>query len=251
MDLAPNSDSFPRPVGAVQGEQAPWAHLSEEQRSGFELDQVLERLLSAKFPDHPDPLPWAEGEDLTNLPQALAAHSLRDAAVLVAFYEEAGDVHVVLTRRSENLRSHSGQVAFPGGRIDAGESAIQAALREAYEEVDLDPEVVEVLGLGQKVAIMGGGSMVQPVFARLSRPPRLLASPDEVTEIFHVPLSALLRSGAYREDRWPGGGMGSWMPDGSMFRICFLNFDGTNTVWGVTGWMLRGYLCDILGIDRI
>ena len=214
------------------------------------LDQVLERLIGTEVPDHPDPLPWAEGEDLTNLPNALAAHTLRDAAVLVAFYEEAGEVHVVLTRRSENLRSHSGQVAFPGGRIDPGESAVEAALREAYEEVGLAPEAVEVLGLGQKVAIMGGGSMVQPVFARLNKTPRLLASPDEVTEIFHVPLSALLAEGAYREDRWPGGGMGSWMPDGSMFRICFLTFSDTNTVWGVTGWMLRGYLCDILGLAR-
>lgn len=250
MDVAPNSDSFPRPQGAQPGELAPWAHLSERDRTSLNLEVVLERILAVEVPDHPDPLPWAEGEDFTNLAEALAAHSLRDAAVLVAFYDVAGAVHVVLTRRSEHLRSHSGQISFPGGRIDPGEHAIDAALREAQEEVGLNPELVEVLGTGQRVAIMGGGSMVHPVFARLREPPALLASPDEVTEIFQVPLSALLAPGAYREDRWPGGGMGSWMPDNSVFRICFLTFDERNTVWGVTGWMLRGYLCDALGIPR-
>ena len=143
MDLAPNSDSFPRPEGAKPGESAPWAHLSNTARTELDLDVVLERILAVEFPEHPDPLPWAEGEDLTNLELALEAHNLRDAAVLVAFYEVDGVVHVVLTRRSEHLRSHSGQVSFPGGRIDPGETAVAAALREAHEEVGLDPEVVE------------------------------------------------------------------------------------------------------------
>ena len=92
----------------------------------------------------------------------------RPAAVLVPVIARAEGAHVLLTRRADTLASHTGQIAFPGGRIDPGETAVDAALREAREEVALDPGTVEVLGLGDAYET-GSGFLITPVVAWLSQ----------------------------------------------------------------------------------
>ena len=74
--------------------------------------------------------------------------TLRPAAVLIPVIAGPEGATVLRTRRSDSLASHTGQIAFPGGRLDPGETAVEAALREAFEEVALDPALVEVLGVG-------------------------------------------------------------------------------------------------------
>lgn len=98
---------------------------------------------------------------------------------------------VLLTLRSARLNSHAGQVSFPGGRIEAGETPEQAALREAQEEVGLDPAMPEILGRLPEL-MTGTGYLVTPVVALL-RPPFVLTSdPGEVAEAFEYPLMRLL-----------------------------------------------------------
>jgi len=120
----------------------------------------------------------------------------RDAAVLIPVIDRGGDAHILLTQRTEHLNSHSGQVAFPGGKIDDGESAEQAALREAQEEVGLEPEDIEILGtFGTYYS--GSGFSIAPVVGIVRGDPKLVLSEDEVAAAFEVPLSWLMDRDRY------------------------------------------------------
>lgn len=113
-----------------------------------------------------------------------------DAAVLVPLVLH-DDPTVLLTLRSARLNSHAGQVAFPGGRMETGETPEQAALREAEEEVGLDPAMPEILGR-LPTLMTGTGYLVTPVVALLRPPFDLRHDPGEVAEAFEYPLAQLL-----------------------------------------------------------
>ncbi len=112
------------------------------------------------------------------------------AAVLVAVTDRP-DPGVILTVRREHLRTHAGQVAFPGGRIDPGEDAVQAALREAHEEILLDPSLVEVAGAIEPYRTITG-YVVTPVIAAIPPDLPLTAHEHEVADWFEAPLAFLL-----------------------------------------------------------
>ena len=100
-------------------------------------------------------------------PLAPAFPDARPSAVLVALADGPSGAEVLLTRRSWDLRSHKGEISFPGGRIDAGESPAEAALREAQEEVGLDPAAIEVVGELEHLNTVVSRSYIVPVVARL------------------------------------------------------------------------------------
>ena len=125
--------------------------------------------------------------------------ALRPAAVLVPVIARPGGASVLMTRRSDSLASHTGQIAFAGGRLDSGETAVDAALREAFEEVALDPSVVEVLGIGDPYAT-GTGFHVTPVIGWLKDPPVTTPSPAEVAEVFETPWDFLMDPANHRRD---------------------------------------------------
>ena len=115
---------------------------------------------------------------------------LREAAVLVAITDRP-DPGVILTHRSHALRDHGGQIAFPGGRIDDGEDARAAALREAWEELRLDPAHVRILGEADHYRTITGFG-VTPVIAVIPPGLPLVANPGEVHDWFEAPLGFLL-----------------------------------------------------------
>lgn len=132
---------------------------------------------------------WNHDEVADLLPDA---NALREAAVLVALVPRPGGVHVLLTRRTDALRHHAGQVSFPGGRIEASDhDAIAAALRETQEELGIAPALVTPLGFLDPLLTITG-FRVLPVVAMLD--PGYVARPDpgEVADVFEVPLAFLL-----------------------------------------------------------
>lgn len=158
---------------------------------------------------------------------------MRASAVLAALYDDAEETYVVLTRRTWTLRAHRGEVSFPGGGTDDGETPLATALREAREEVALDPDSVEILGELDHLSTISSKSFIVPYVAALPTRPHLHPSPDEVAAVLHVPLTELLDPSIYREERWP-----LWGGNHSIF---FFELRG-DTVWGATAAMLRQLL---------
>jgi len=117
---------------------------------------------------------------------------IRPAAVLIGLIERESGLQVILTRRTEALRHHAGQISFPGGRIeDTDADPVAAAIREAHEEIGLLPEHVEPLGYLDSFLTITGFH-VYPVVAKVSAQFIAKADPNEVDEIFETPLEFLL-----------------------------------------------------------
>ncbi|MFL6723228.1 MAG: CoA pyrophosphatase [Sphingomicrobium sp.] len=114
----------------------------------------------------------------------------RHAAVLVAITDRP-EPGLILTQRREHLRTHAGQVALPGGRIDEGEDAVAAALREAQEEIGLNPALVRLLGEADRYATVTGYS-VTPVIGVIPPDLELAPNPAEVADWFEAPLDFVL-----------------------------------------------------------
>lgn len=135
----------------------------------------------------------------------LPAHDALTAAAVLVPITDRPRPGVILTQRTETLRKHAGQVAFPGGRIDPGEDPITAALREAFEEIALPPDAVEVIGISDRYRT-GTGFSITPVIGIV--PPDLSLTPSkaEVASVFEVPLDFLLDSANHRSasTMWQG-----------------------------------------------
>jgi 8-oxo-dGTP pyrophosphatase MutT (NUDIX family) len=159
------------------------------------------------------------------------AEGARQAAVLAALFEEAGEARVILTRRAAHLRSHTGEVSFPGGRLDEGdEDALAAALRESTEEVGLDPAMVEIIGELSPLATVGSRAAITPFVGVLPTRPTLTPNPAEVELAFDVALAELMRDGVFSEERWRWAGQ----EDRPMY---FFDLPD-DTIWGATARML-------------
>jgi 8-oxo-dGTP pyrophosphatase MutT (NUDIX family) len=114
------------------------------------------------------------------------------AAVLVPIIIRDNGLHILLTKRNENLKNHAGQISFPGGRVDdTDRDAQHTALRETQEEIGLKPRLIKVIGeLDQYV--VGTGYLVNPFVGVIKPPFELIRQEDEVSEIFEVPLDFLI-----------------------------------------------------------
>jgi 8-oxo-dGTP pyrophosphatase MutT (NUDIX family) len=149
----------------------------------------------------------AVGQDATDLLDAPA----KPAAVLVPIVH-GPEPGILLTKRTSTLSSHAGQVAFPGGRMDPGETAEQAALREAMEEVGLPPDLVEVTGRLPEI-VTGTGYRITPVIGLLAAGFVPIPSAAEVEEVFIFPLSVLLDPAAPQRQsaQWKGRSRQFWV----------------------------------------
>lgn len=158
---------------------------------------------------------------------------LRPAAVLVGLVPRDDGWRVLLTKRTEHLPTHAGQISFPGGRIEAHDrNAVAGALRETQEELGIDPELVQPLGLLDVYATISSFA-VTPVVGLVS--PRMRTLPDarEVDEVFEVPLRWLLdRRNLQREERHFRGRLRGYY---------VYQYDG-RTIWGATAGMLVNLL---------
>ncbi|MGH2721373.1 MAG: NUDIX hydrolase [Actinomycetota bacterium] len=162
---------------------------------------------------------WA-GEDALGPPAA--------AAVLIPVVDGPGGPAVVLTRRARGLRAHRGEVSFPGGRVDPGESDREAALREAHEELGIDPGAVDVLGHLRRVHTVVSGYLITP-WVGVIAPSQFVPNPAEIAVVIEAPLPVLLAPGTRRDQRFIRKGHMRLSPA----------FDvGAHVVWGATGRIL-------------
>ena len=147
----------------------------------------------------------------------------------MVLHDGADGPEVLLTRRSWELRHHRGEVSFPGGRMDPGETPLATALREANEEVGLDPDAVEVHGELEHLNTVVSRSYIVPKVATIDHRPELTAQEAEVERIMWVPLAELTRPDTYRTEVWGR--------DGVERVLHFFHLDD-ETVWGATAHML-------------
>ena len=150
-----------------------------------------------------------------------------EAAVLIAITDRP-EPGAILTVRRDDMRTHAGQVAFPGGRIDPGESGTDAALREAQEEIGLDPSLVELVGAIEPYRTITG-FVVTPVIAVI--PPDLPLAPHEreVAELFEAPLDFLLDPANQRKQ--------SVVFEGALRHYVQIDWNGRR-IWGATAAMI-------------
>jgi 8-oxo-dGTP pyrophosphatase MutT (NUDIX family) len=174
----------------------------------------------------------------TTAPPAGAWRDLRPAAVLVPLLTDDGGTHLLFTVRSRHLAHHAGQIAFPGGAVEAGESVEEAARREAHEEVGLEVPAEAVLGRLSPLP-SPAGYLATPVVASLPRPARLALDPGEVEEAFTVPLGELAATPPEREVRLFRGAP----------RTIHRYRWGARDIWGFTGNVVREFL-ERLSADR-
>ena len=153
----------------------------------------------------------------------------RRAAVLVLVYPGARGPTLPLTRRREDLRHHGGQISFPGGVIEGGETADEAALREAHEEIGIDPSTVELLGSLSPLRIPPTGFEIDAVVASSPLRPVFVLEEGEVAELIELPLATLLDPAARQSEEWDIHGGRSLVP---FFRV------GDHKVWGATAMVL-------------
>ncbi len=222
---------IPRPSSFSDGDPPPWAGLSPELRH-VTLDDV--RAACATLP----PPRVGFGADPYTRP----------AAVLVALFEEDGEARVILTKRPETMPSHRGEIAFPGGKHEPGTDAdLRAtALREAHEEVGLDPGLVEVVAELDHMVTVSARFSLTPFVGLLGERPALVPHVREVDAVFDVALSELLRDDVFREERWdvaPEMLVGSG-PESLDRAIHFFELAG-ETVWGATARILVGFLAHV------
>lgn len=163
------------------------------------------------------------------------------AAVLVPIVLRA-EPTLLLTQRTANLSTHSGQIAFPGGRTDDTDAdAVATALREAHEEIDLQPSHVEVLGQ-LPTYVTGSGFVITPVVALISPGFTLKPNPGEVAEVFEVPLHFLMNPANHRRHEVHfEGALRQWlsMPYGHAPASNRSGSDQERFIWGATAGMLR------------
>ena len=168
-----------------------------------------------------------------------------NSAVLAVLFEEQDEARLIFTRRSSALRTHRGEVSFPGGRLDEGEDAVTGALREALEEVRLDSSKVTVVGWIHPLMTMVSASLIQPVLATVEGRPALTPSPAEVERVFDVSLAELADPSIFHEERWSFPGREIAGSADNSFPVWFFEVAG-EMIWGATARMLYELLTIVL-----
>ncbi len=156
----------------------------------------------------------------------------RRASVLAPLVEDHGEWQIILTRRNSDLPHHQGQIAFPGGSIDEGESVVDAALRETWEEIGLEPSLVDVLGCHDDIWTPSG-FIITPVVGIVNAGAIFTPNPAEVARLFSVPLCFFAEEANTERRRL--------MHEGIEREVLFHTWDG-ETIWGATALIIRNLL---------
>ena len=202
------------PVDAIAGEAA----LGHE--------RMLEDWLRQRFAAPPEWAPETADESLA------ARRDMTAASVLVPLVQRDDGLHLLLTRRTDHLSAHAGQISFPGGRAEPEDSsAIDTALRETEEEIGLARSHIDVIGLLPDY-VTSSGYRVTPVVGLVHPPFTLTPDPNEVADVFEVPLPFLMDGMNHQR-------LSVELPEGAGRRRFYAMPYGQHFIWGATAGMLR------------
>jgi len=159
--------------------------------------------------------------------------SLKDAAILIALFEKDGEICFPMIKRPENIKNHPGQIALPGGSKEKEENLERTALREAQEEIGIDPDKVEIIGKLTPIPVPVSGYLVQTYIGIIDEEPDWKLSKDEVADFFILKLSELLDADNEYYEKWNLRGFDAKVP---IFRI------GDLKIWGATASVLSEFI---------
>lgn len=238
--------TLPEPDDIQLGEDAPWSTLPKSLRTGLTLEIVESRLRDSLHHFDTSAIPGDPGAMVVTETDILPI--TRRSAVLVALFEEDGETQVVLTRRSFTMREHRGEIAFPGGRSDAGETPIDTALREAREAVGFAESSVRSVGWLSPIVSGALASAIWPVIGLLDERPVMVTDPTEVDRAFTVSFAELLADGTFLEERWRRHAARPTSTFDGYFPIYFYRVPG-DLIWGATARVLTELLCVVTGVE--
>ncbi len=239
------STSAPPPLPTAQAEQAPvlerHGHLPAVPAHRLRAEALRETFARWHGLGAPDWLPERAGDLAT--PERLAT---RQASVLVPLVAREQGLQLLLTRRDARLSVHAGQISFPGGGRDPGDrDAVHTALREAEEEIGLDPALVEVLGC-MPIYTTVTGFAVTPVVALVDPRARWRLQQSEVAEVFEVPLEFLMNPAHHELRGWDlpqdgKGAAGTALQRRVFYAMPWHDERGGHQyfIWGATAAMIR------------
>ncbi len=237
---------IPEPDEIKPGGPAPWSSLPISSRTNLSLELVTTRLAGARRTLAVSSPP-AEPAELALVADASPVPITHRAAVLAALFEEDGEAQLVLTRRSFAMRFHRGEIALPGGRSHVDETPVDTALREAEEEVGLDPQLVTPLAWLEPIAAFGASSSIWPIVGVLERRPVLTINPSEVDRAFSVALADLVAEGAFIEERWRRSTLRPGADEDGYYPLFFFRVPG-DLIWGATARVLTELLSIVTGV---
>lgn len=158
----------------------------------------------------------------------------RQAAVLLPLYQDEAGPHLVLTKRTDLVPTHKGEISFPGGGFEEADGdLLGTALREAHEEIGLQPKDVEIVGTLDDTATVTSRHVVRPFVGFVPHPYAYRLHPFEIERLIHLPIAALLCGAPFREEIWER--------DGRPVSVFFTDYDG-DTVWGLTARILKQFV---------
>jgi 8-oxo-dGTP pyrophosphatase MutT (NUDIX family) len=200
----------------------------------FEIIDRFKRLTAANlsgFDSHIKMAPTIRGVSFRNF---APSGEYKKSAVLILLSKQNNDVQILFTLRSEKLNSHKGQISFPGGRMEDGESPAMTALRETFEETGIEPSLVHVICELSPLFVPPSKSLITPILAYVDSPPEIKINPDEVEDYFWLSIETLLDVASLRHEE-------SQFED-KLVTIPFWDVHPKSKLWGATSMILREFL---------
>jgi 8-oxo-dGTP pyrophosphatase MutT (NUDIX family) len=197
--------------------------------------QFLTNRLSQELPGHFAHLKFTPVIDNMPFRKFKPTPDAKPSSVMLLLTEIDGVINVLFTLRSKNLNSHGGQISFPGGRVEESEDKLSAAIRETFEETNIYPDLLQVVGELSPLFVPPSNSIIHPFIAVFDfLKSDLIANPTEVDEIFFVPLLDFSNKNLKRTEIWNFKGDDVEVP--------FWNVHGSTPLWGATAMILSEFL---------